>query len=68
MGAPTGTYSTWCPAFGEDELISFHTDGGMVLLCDGSVQFLTQETAATILVCSLSRGSGETIEAGVIGD
>ena len=47
------TYSSWCPAFGEDELISFHPAGGLVLLCDGSAQFLPMETDVGIIFLSL---------------
>ncbi|HEX4143091.1 MAG TPA: DUF1559 domain-containing protein [Pirellulales bacterium] len=64
----TTSYATWCPAYASDELISFHTDGGMILLCDGSVQFLTQETPAAVIYSLASRNGGETIEEGVIGD
>jgi hypothetical protein len=72
MGFPspvtTTNYATWCPAYASDELISFHTDGAMVLLCDGSVQFLTQETSIAVIASLASRNGGETIEEGVIGD
>ena len=62
------SYTTWCPAYASDELISFHANGGMVLLCDGSVQFLTQDTAGAVIFSLASRNGNETIEAGVIGD
>jgi prepilin-type N-terminal cleavage/methylation domain-containing protein/prepilin-type processing-associated H-X9-DG protein len=64
----TTSYSTWCPAYASDDLISFHSDGAMILLCDGSVQFLTQETSVAVIASLASRNGGETIEAGVIGD
>ena len=62
------SYTTWCPAYASDELIAFHANGGMVLLCDGSVQFLTQDTAGAVIFSLASRNGNETIEAGVIGD
>lgn len=67
-GNSYGTYSTWCPAFGEDELIAFHPNGGMILLCDGSVQFIPVETDPAVIFSLATRNGGETIEAGVIGD
>jgi len=67
-GNNLGTYSTWCPAFGGDELIAFHPNGGMILLCDGSVQFIPMETDPAALYSLSTRNGGETIDAGVIGD
>ena len=64
----TTSYSNWCTAYASDELIAFHPNGGNVLLCDGSVQFLTQTTAAAVIYSLASRSGGETIEEGVIGD
>jgi prepilin-type N-terminal cleavage/methylation domain-containing protein/prepilin-type processing-associated H-X9-DG protein len=63
-----GTYTTWCPAYSVDELISFHPNGAMILLCDGSVQFIPLETDLSVILSLASRDGAETIEAGVIGD
>ncbi len=63
-----GSYTTWCPAYGADELIAFHPNGGMILLSDGSAQFINQEIAASIIWSLATRNGGETIEDGVIGD
>jgi prepilin-type N-terminal cleavage/methylation domain-containing protein len=62
----TANYSTWCPAYASDELIAFHPSGGMILLCDGSVQLITQEMPASLLFSLASRSGNETIEAGTI--
>ena len=63
-----GSYTTWCPAFGADELIGYHPGGCLVLLCDGSSQFLTLDTSVQIVLALSSRDGTETIEEGVIGD
>ena len=64
----TTAYQTWCPAYAGNELISYHPSGGLVLLCDASVQFLPAETAAMIIYALASRNGNETIEEGVVGD
>jgi len=61
-------YATWCPAYKSDELISFHPSGGQILLADGSVQFLIQETSVAILCILASRNGNEPLEEGVIGN
>ncbi len=63
-----GSYTSWCPAYGADELIGFHPAGCMILLCDGSAQFMTQEVSLPIILALCSRDGTETIEQGVIGD
>ena len=63
-----GSYTTWCPAFSADELIGYHPGGCLVLLCDGSAQFLTQDTSVQIVLALSTRDCTETIEEGVIGD
>jgi prepilin-type N-terminal cleavage/methylation domain-containing protein/prepilin-type processing-associated H-X9-DG protein len=60
-------YTAWCNAFDADELIAYHPSGGNILLCDGSVQFIPQETPAVMLWYLASRNGAETIEQGVIG-
>ncbi len=67
-GTTFGTYSNWCPAYGGDELISFHPSGGLILLCDGSVQFMTQETPAVILYALSTRAGNESIDASYISN
>ena len=42
-------YSGWCPAFASDELIAYHPNGGNVLMCDGSVHFVSQQVEPSIL-------------------
>jgi prepilin-type processing-associated H-X9-DG protein len=63
-----GSYTNWCPAYSVDELIAFHPNGAMILLCDGSVQFITQDTDLSIILSLASRDGAEPIEEGVIGD
>ncbi len=46
---------------------AYHPSGGNILLCDGSVQFIPQETPAVMLWYLASRNGAETIEQGVIG-
>jgi prepilin-type N-terminal cleavage/methylation domain-containing protein/prepilin-type processing-associated H-X9-DG protein len=74
-GPPTGGfpnpftnagYINWCNAFDSDELIAYHPGGGNILLCDGSVQFLTREAPAYLIWNLASRNGNETIEAGYI--
>lgn len=54
-------YSNWCPAFASGELISYHPGGGMVLMCDGAVHFLSQDMSPPLLWSLCSRGGDETI-------
>ena len=62
-GLPNSTvYANWCPAFASDELISYHPDGGNVLMCDGSVHFVLQTVQPAILWALCSRKGGETID------
>jgi hypothetical protein len=63
-----GSYTSWCPAYGADELIGFHPAGCLILLCDGSAQFMTQEVSLPIILALSTRDCAETIEQGVIGD
>ncbi len=42
-----------------DELFSFHVDGAFVLMCDGSVRFLTEDTSARMLRALVTRSGGE---------
>ncbi len=55
-------YSSWCPAFASDELISYHPNGGNVLMCDGSVHFVSQDVDPSILWALCSRKGGEAID------
>ncbi len=43
-------------------IYSFHADGAYVVMCDGSVRFLREETSEHIVEALLSRASGERIE------
>jgi hypothetical protein len=42
-----------------DELFSFHGDGAFVLMCDGSVRFLTEDTSPRVLRALVTRSGGE---------
>ena len=54
-------YANWCPAFASDELISYHSGGGFILMCDGSVHFIAQTVSASILEQLASRNGAEVI-------
>ena len=62
-GLPNSTvYSNWCPAYASDELISFHPNGGFILMCDASAHFITQDVDRSLLWALASRKGGETID------
>jgi type II secretory pathway pseudopilin PulG len=61
-------YANWCPAFASDELISYHSGGGYILMCDNSVQFVTPDIDQVILRSLASRNGGETISIDLDGD
>jgi prepilin-type N-terminal cleavage/methylation domain-containing protein/prepilin-type processing-associated H-X9-DG protein len=61
-------YSNWCPAFASDELISYHSGGGQVLMCDGSVHFMGSDVSQVILWSMCSRKGNETIPERWAGD
>jgi len=42
-----------------NELYSFHTGGSQVVLCDGSVRFLSQSTSMPVLAALITAGLGE---------
>ena len=54
-------YANWCPAYASDELLSYHPGGGLVLMCDGSVHFLTHGMDPALLWALCSRNGGETL-------
>jgi prepilin-type N-terminal cleavage/methylation domain-containing protein len=45
----------------DNEIYSFHTGGAMVILGDGSVQFLKANTAPVILAALISKAGGEPV-------
>jgi prepilin-type N-terminal cleavage/methylation domain-containing protein len=44
-----------------NEIYSFHTGGANVLLGDGSVHFLTDSTAAALIIALVTRNGGEAV-------
>ncbi len=44
-----------------DEMFSFHSDGAFVLMCDGSVRFLTDDTSAGILRALVTRSGDDSV-------
>ncbi|MGA1617902.1 MAG: DUF1559 domain-containing protein [Pirellulales bacterium] len=48
----------------ESPLFSDHPDGAQVLLCDGSVHFLSEQTAEAIVLGLASRNCGELVSPG----
>ena len=44
-----------------DEMFSFHSEGAFVLMCDGSVRFLNDDTNARILRAFVTRSGDETV-------
>jgi prepilin-type N-terminal cleavage/methylation domain-containing protein len=42
-----------------DEIFSFHVDGALVLMCDGSVDFLIDDTSPSVLRALVTRGGAE---------
>lgn len=44
-----------------DEMFSFHADGAFVLMCDGSVRFLTDDTTARVLRALVTRSGDDSV-------
>ncbi len=61
-------YANWCTAFASDELISYHSGGGQVLMCDGSVHFMASNVSQVILWSMCSRKGNEIIPERWAGD
>lgn len=45
----------------DSEMYSFHTGGSQVLMCDGSVRFITENISAATLAALATRGEGEIV-------
>ncbi len=45
----------------DSEMYSFHTGGSQVLMCDGSVRFITENMSAATLGALATRGEGEAV-------
>lgn len=45
----------------DSEMYSFHIGGSQVLLCDGSVRFITENISASTLAALATRNSGEVV-------
>ena len=45
----------------EHELFAFHTNGAHVSMCDGSVRFLTEDTAHRVVYSLVSRAQADNV-------
>jgi prepilin-type N-terminal cleavage/methylation domain-containing protein/prepilin-type processing-associated H-X9-DG protein len=60
-GADGGPCAINCSNFRGAGMYSWHTGGAQILLCDGSVRFISESVAQSILAALITRRKGEVI-------